>query len=426
LLHSYLKQMLIVCVVAGAPVWAQRSEPAEHSLRPEWESHRVVESARHGEARPHVWVRGASLTPSVQPARSPGGLYPLDLAAAYGINSLGGNNGGVGVTIAIVDAYDAPNVEADLATFSSHFSLPACTSKSGCFTKVGQTGAAVPTYNAGWEVETSLDVEWAHAIAPNAKILLVEAANNNLGNLFLAVEYAKQHAQVISMSWGGAEFNGESFYDSYYAQPGVSFIASAGDTGGVVDYPASSKNVVGVGRRMQPVGAGLQPGHPKGLRTHWLHASRRGGCGHGCGPEQRRRHLDLEPGQSLSRLAGGRRDEPVLPDLGRPDRNRRLHARAFEADRRTHSAHPSVLGRRERFGICRQLSRHHQRDRRSLQRGNRLGLHHRPGRPEGAGYYSLSGGTTLKAGGGWWPVAGSLWVVGGGRGFKREKTEQCA
>ena len=275
MLHGNVKQLLILCAFVGAPAWPQRPEPAAHSGRPEWESHPVVESARRGEARPHIWLRGASLTPEIQPARSPGGLYPLDIAGAYGINSLGGNNGGVGVTIAIVDAYDAPNAEADLATFSSHFSLPACTSKSGCFSKVGQTGAAVPAYNAGWEVEIALDVQWAHAIAPNAKILLVEAANNNLGNLFTAVAYAKLHAQVVSMSWGGSEFNGESFYDSYFAQPGVAFIAAGGDTGGVVEYPASSKNVVGVGGTslaLSPAGGVASPI----VETAWSGSG--GGC----------------------------------------------------------------------------------------------------------------------------------------------------
>jgi subtilase family serine protease len=221
-------------------------EPSERG--PRWSSHPIESSRRPHTGRPHIWIRDDFESPDLQPYRSPGGLYPTDIDAAYGMNKLAGNTGGVGVTVAIVEAYDAPNIEADLATFSSRFSLPACTSASGCFTKVvAANGSARPVYNSGWEVETSLDVEWLHAVAPNAKILLVEAFTNSTANLMAAVDYAKLHASVVSMSWGGAEFNGEAFYDSHFSQPGVVFVASAGDTGGLVEYPASSRNVIAVG-----------------------------------------------------------------------------------------------------------------------------------------------------------------------------------
>ena len=137
---------------------------------------------------------------------------------------------------------------SDLNVFDSTFGLPACTTSSGCFKKVNQTGGtSFPKKNAGWALEISLDVEWAHAIAPGAHILLVEATSNSFTNLLKAEDYAKAHAQYVSNSWGGSEFSGESTYDSHFVQPGVSFFASSGDAGGVVEYPAVSPNVVSVG-----------------------------------------------------------------------------------------------------------------------------------------------------------------------------------
>ena len=125
---------------------------------------------------------------------------------------------GAGKTIAIVDAYDDPTAESDLAVFSSQYGLPACTTANGCFKKVNQTGGtSYPRKDAGWALEISLDVQWAHAIAPGAKILLVEASSNSFANLLAAEDYAKTHAQYVSNSWGGCEFSGDR-YDSHFAQ----------------------------------------------------------------------------------------------------------------------------------------------------------------------------------------------------------------
>jgi subtilase family serine protease len=155
---------------------------------------------------------------------------------------------GAGKTIAIVDAYDAPNAEADLAVFSSTFGLPACTTANGCFQKVNQTGGTkYPRADAGWALEIALDVQWAHAIAPGAKILLVEATNNSFANLLAAEDYAKTHAQYVSNSWGASEFSGQNSYDSHFSQSGVSFFVSAGDAGLPAEYPSSSPNVISVG-----------------------------------------------------------------------------------------------------------------------------------------------------------------------------------
>src|SRR5581483_8493604 len=93
----------------------------------------------------------------------------------------------------------------------------------------------------------SLDIQWAHAIAPGAKILLVEASTPSFTNLMAAEDYAKAHAQYVSNSWGASEFSGESTYDSHFRQSGVSFFVSAGDAGLPAEYPSSSPNVISVG-----------------------------------------------------------------------------------------------------------------------------------------------------------------------------------
>jgi subtilase family serine protease len=147
-----------------------------------------------------------------------------------------------------VDAYDDPTAENDLGVFSSQFGLPACTTANGCFAKVNQTGGTrYPRKDGGWALEISLDIEWAHAIAPGAKILLVEASSNSNANLYAAEDYAKAHAGYVSNSWGGSESSGESTNDAHFAAPGVSFFVSAGDSGLPAEYPSASPNVVSVG-----------------------------------------------------------------------------------------------------------------------------------------------------------------------------------
>jgi subtilase family serine protease len=154
---------------------------------------------------------------------------------------------GAGKTIAIVDAYDDPTAEKDLRVFSSQYKLPACTTANGCFKKVNQTGGtSYPKVNSGWALEISLDIQWAHAIAPGAKILLVEASSTSFTNLLKAEDYARAHAQYVSNSWGGSELSGESSYDSHFVKSGVSFFASSGDSG-LQDYPSTSPRVISVG-----------------------------------------------------------------------------------------------------------------------------------------------------------------------------------
>ena len=181
-----------------------------------------------------------------QATTSPTGLSPATIKTAYNFPT--SSTAGAGTTIAIVDAYNDPNAESDLNVFSSQFGLPACTTANGCFQKVNQTGGTkYPRTNSGWALEISLDIEWAHAIAPGAKILLVEASSNSFSNLLAAEDYAKAHANYVSNSWGGLEFSGETSYDSHFVRSGVSFFVSAGDAGLPAEYPSASPNVISVG-----------------------------------------------------------------------------------------------------------------------------------------------------------------------------------
>jgi subtilase family serine protease len=189
-------------------------------------------------------VTDAKGNPLAGPA--PTGLAPATIKSAYSFPT--SSTAGAGKTIAIVDAYDDPTAESDLAVFSSQYGLPACTTANGCFTKVNQTGGtSYPRKDAGWALEISLDVQWAHAIAPGARILLVEASSNSFTNLLAAEDYAKAHAQYVSNSWGGSEFSGEQSYESHFAQSGVSFFVSSGDAGLPAEYPSASPNVISVG-----------------------------------------------------------------------------------------------------------------------------------------------------------------------------------
>ncbi|MEY4722650.1 MAG: hypothetical protein RLZZ324_163 [Candidatus Parcubacteria bacterium] len=174
---------------------------------------------------------------------SPTGLSPTKVRVAYGLPATGGSG-----TIAIVDAYDNPNAEADLRVFSTQFGLPQCTTANGCFKKV-MVGGKVRG-DSGWGLEIALDVQWAHAIAPNAKILLVEAKSASGTDLLNAVNYARNQPDVVavSMSWGGGEFSGEASYDQYFTSVyGATFFASSGDNGTGASWPASSPNIVAVG-----------------------------------------------------------------------------------------------------------------------------------------------------------------------------------
>jgi subtilase family serine protease len=169
---------------------------------------------------------------------APTALSPAQVKKAYNLPEVGGTG-----TIAVVDAYDCPTVQSDLGVFSQQFGLPAEN-----FEKHMMTSNI--TVDAGWALEISLDVQWVHAIATNAKILLVEAKSASLVDLLAAVSFARNRADVVavSMSWGGDEFDGQSAFNSYFtSNHGVAFFASTGDAGAGVIWPSSSSNVVAVG-----------------------------------------------------------------------------------------------------------------------------------------------------------------------------------
>jgi subtilase family serine protease len=194
------------------------------------------------------------------------GYTPSQIKTAYDFNNITFGNGtitgdGSGQTIAIVDAYNDPNITADLGVFDSEFGIAAPPS----FQIVnGNGGSKLPTTNADWASEISLDVEWAHAIAPGANILLVEANSDSLADLLTAVDTARNTAgvSVVSMSWGGSEFfsfsstgefTGETQDDYHFTTPsgheGITFVAAAGDSGSFsgIQWPSASPNVVSVG-----------------------------------------------------------------------------------------------------------------------------------------------------------------------------------
>ena len=212
---------------------------------------------------------GTGLTSQVVPlgSASPVGMTPTQIRTAYGINSIAlgsvvGN--GAGQTIAIIDAYNDPAFvngtdpafnTSDLHTFDAAFGLPDPPS----FTKLDENGGT--NYPAddttGWSTEIALDVEWSHAVAPQANIILYEANTDSFTDLNTAVVSAENNTavSVISMSYGAGEFSGETSYDSIFTTPadrlathnGVTFVASTGDSGAPGGYPAYSSNVVAAG-----------------------------------------------------------------------------------------------------------------------------------------------------------------------------------
>jgi len=182
-----------------------------------------------------------------QNSSMPVGILPVQFKAAYGFNQI--PNLGQGQTIAIVDALDDPNIESDLAYYASYFHLAPCNFQK---VKVGN-----PKPDSGWALEISLDVEQACALAPQAKIILVEANAVTLDDLFAAVQVASSapyNATVISMSWDlTGEDPSEVQYDHYLCNivsgngHPVTMVNSSGDWGHGATYPAASPCVLAVG-----------------------------------------------------------------------------------------------------------------------------------------------------------------------------------
>jgi subtilase family serine protease len=178
---------------------------------------------------------------------TPAGYGPADLRDAYKLPS----TGGAGQTIAIVDAFDNPNAEADLAKYRQQFGLPACTTANGCFKKLNQRGAAtpLPAGNPNWGVEISLDLDMVSAACPDCHIVLVEADTPSSANLGAAEDTAAASgASAISNSYGSDEYNGMDVDAKHFQHAGVAILASSGDFGfQPASFPASLANVIAVG-----------------------------------------------------------------------------------------------------------------------------------------------------------------------------------
>lgn len=183
----------------------------------------------------------------------PAGMGPSQFHGAYASATASSEH----QVIAIVDAYNHPNILSDLNTYSATFGIPPMAScpvatgtvSSPCFEKVDQRGGnQYPATNAGWALEIALDVEVAHAMCQNCSILLVEADSNSFANLMAAVDRAvAMNAAVVSNSYGASEFSTETNFDSHFNHTGIAITVSSGDSGYGVEYPASSQYVTAVG-----------------------------------------------------------------------------------------------------------------------------------------------------------------------------------
>ncbi|MET9073599.1 S53 family peptidase [Streptomyces sp. NPDC004232] len=232
---------------------------------------------------------------------SPTGFGPSDLQSAYGLTSAASANGS-GETVAIVDAFDDPNAESDLATYRSQYGLPACTSDSGCFSKVGQDGSSsnLPTADSGWAGEISLDLDMVSATCPNCNILLVEAKSASEADLGTAVnEAVSLGAKFVSNSYGGSESSSDTTYDSeYYNHPGVAITASAGDSAYGAEYPAASQYVTAVG------GTALKTASSsRGWTESVWHTSSTEGTGSGCSANDPKPSWQTDSGCSTRMIA---------------------------------------------------------------------------------------------------------------------------
>ncbi|MFC1407277.1 MULTISPECIES: carboxypeptidase regulatory-like domain-containing protein [Streptacidiphilus] len=228
---------------------------------------------------------GAATPADAQPnTNPPAGYGPSDLLSAYSLPA----DGGAGATIAIVDAYDDPNAEADLAVYRAQYGLPACTTANGCLSKVNQTGGpALPPADSSWAGEISLDLDMVSAVAPDAHILLVEASTASTDDLGTGVDTAVAlGAKYVSNSYGsgyssapgsGEDASETTAADPYYNHPGVAVVASSGDSAYGVTYPAASQYVTSVGGTSLTKSAGTGRGWTE---SAWSNSY--GGGGSGC------------------------------------------------------------------------------------------------------------------------------------------------
>jgi hypothetical protein len=284
----------------------------------------AVKATPANSARPAV-TKAATLGPS-------NGYTPSDFATAYGINE----SGGTGQTVAIVDAYNDPDINSDLQTFDSQYSLPTCSEANNCLTVVAQDGSSnLPADNTGWAGEESLDVETVHSVCQGCKIILIEATTNSYANLTTAEnEAVTLGATEITNSYGGPE-GGTTSLAGAYNHPGIVITASTGDDGyydfdqlasnGIVsqpNFPASLNTVVAVGGTTLD----LAPSGARQDETVWndnggndyfeqLTGDKLGAGGGGCSTQfTAQRWQTHEPGWSATLCSTMRLDADVSAD----------------------------------------------------------------------------------------------------------------
>jgi Subtilase family len=209
------------------------------------------------------------------------GYGPASLLSAYNLTSAARNRGR-GETVAIVDAYRDPDAAANLARYRRSFGLRPCTTASRCLRIVNQHGKSgpLPTPNAGWAIEQSLDLDMISAICPLCRILLVEASSRTIASLGEAEDSAVAlGARFVSNSWSGIEFTGENANNHFFNHPGDAIVFASGDTGYGTAYPTDTQYVTAVG------GTTLRHRRSAGrtwTETVWGSASSGEGTGSGC------------------------------------------------------------------------------------------------------------------------------------------------
>ncbi len=268
------------------PATSARAKPHRAAVRPEFSqlstrrlTPEIMEQMlRTGTAPEASLARGTGADPFTT-ASAITVYTPAQIRAAYSLPSLPSTNAsvssaqaaqlGAGQTIYVIDADNDPNVAAELAAFNSKFGLPACTvtpvavtaslplapaPSTGCVFSVvystsnGAMASTAPPYSSSWQPEIALDVQWAHATAPYARIILIEAPDASTASLAAAVGLANAMGPgVVSQSFGAAEGGYTSYYDPIYSVANMTYVAGTGDSGEAVNWPSVSAHVLAVG-----------------------------------------------------------------------------------------------------------------------------------------------------------------------------------
>jgi hypothetical protein len=231
-----LQALTVVCVAAAVGAFAPAASAAP------------VERAACPDAGPGLLRCLTTYTPGAARTLTGGvGWGADDLASAYRLPAEPGPDTVVGISI----AFDAPNLEADLAAYRAQYGLPPCTTANGCFRKVNQQGAAapLPATNFGWALESTLDVSMVSAACPSCRIVVVEGNSPGFADLAETEDTAvRLGAKVVSNSYGAREGGAPLAYASHYQHPGVTVVASSGDAGfTAASYPAVLASTVAVG-----------------------------------------------------------------------------------------------------------------------------------------------------------------------------------